>query len=434
MRIRSRPISLLLAVVAGAGAGHTIRADDPESEARLAAVRSILREAPLVDGHNDLPWQIRKRAGNLLDKIDLRKDLRGLEPTLHTDIPRLRAGGVGAQFWSVYIPVEFEGGAAVQTVIEQIDIVHRLAERYPSDFEIALTAADVERVHRAGKIAALIGMEGGHSIGNSLAVLRQLYALGARYMTITHWKENDWADAATSPPVHDGLNAFGEAVIREMNRLGMIVDLSHVSDATMRDAMRVSEAPVIFSHSSARALCKHPRNVPDDILRDLRESRGVVMVTFVTGYVSERVLEWSAAEEAEKARLAELHPGDSAEQAKARIERWRVENPRPKATLVDVADHIDHVRKVAGVDAIGIGSDFDGIRSTPSGLGDVSTFPDLLAELLRRGYSREDLEKIAGGNVLRVLRDVERVAGALRATTEPGEASIEPVLATPPVR
>ncbi len=389
---------------------------------RLEEVWRILREVPLIDGHNDLPWQCRARFRNQLSEVDLRRDLTHLEPRLHTDIPRLRAGGVGAQFWSVYIPAN--GRDPVRAVLEQIDVVHRLTAGYPDVFELALTAADIERIHSSGRIASLIGVEGGHSIDNSLGVLRQLYSLGARYMTLTHSDSLGWADSATDDPISGGLTGFGEAVIKEMNRLGMLVDLSHVSPRTMEDALKVSEAPVIFSHSSALALTGHPRNVPDSILRALRETGGVVMVTFVPDFISEAARVHDADREAEEARLKSLFPGDP-ERVRSELEEWRGAHPTPPATLAHVADHVDHIRAVAGIDAIGIGSDFDGIRSTPVGLEDVSRFPDLLAELLRRGYAPEDVKRIAGRNVLRVLREVEKTAARLQGARQPGEARIE---------
>jgi membrane dipeptidase len=404
------------------------------SEHLVARARRLIAEVPLIDGHNDLPWELRQRAGNRLDRLDLRADLAadpaGGERPLHTDIPRLKAGGVGGQFWSVYVPVDLDGPAAVQAVFEQIDLVHRLAARYPEAFEVAFSAADVERIHRAGKVASLVGMEGGHSIANSLAVLRRTYAAGARYLTITHWKDTDWADAATDAPRHGGLTRFGEEVLREMNRLGMLVDLSHVSAETMQDALAVAEAPVIFSHSSARALCGHPRNVPDEVLARLKDNGGVVMVTFVPVFVSEELRQHEAAEAAKQARLASLFGGEpgGAEQALA---AWKAAHPEPRATIAQVADHIDHIRRVTGIDHLGIGSDFDGMSSTPVGLEDVSKYPALFAELLGRGYSDEDVQKVAGGNVLRVLRRAEEVAARLQAARPASEARIEDLDAHP---
>jgi membrane dipeptidase len=392
--------------------------------ALVERARKLLDEVPLIDGHNDLPWEYRQRVKNHLDKIDLEGDTSKLEPPLHTDIPRLRRGGVGGQFWSVYVPVSIPGADALQATLEQIDDVHRLAERYPDTFEVARTADDVVRIHKGGRIASLIGMEGGHSIHNSLAALRQLYQAGARYMTITHSKNTDWADSATDAPQHGGLTRFGEEVVREMNRLGMLVDLSHVSPETMKKAMAVSAAPVIFSHSSARALDDHPRNVPDDVLRLLPQDGGLVMVTFVPSFVSEEVRRWNSLQDAEEARLKALHPGDP-DRAKRELDGWRQQHPVPRATLEQVADHVEHVRKVAGVDHVGIGSDFDGITSVPVGLEGVDDYPALLAELLRRGWSDEEIRKLAGLNALRVFREAEGVAQRLRKERPASDALIE---------
>ncbi len=396
----------------------------PPDRALVERARKILDQVPLVDGHNDLPWEYRQRVKNQLAKIDLTADTSKLEEPLHTDIPRLRQGGVGAQFWSVYIPVSISGPAAVKTVLEQIDVVHRLTERYPDVFEMAMTADDVVRIHKGGKIASLIGMEGGHSLDNSLATLRQLYNAGARYMTITHSANTDWADAATDDPKHGGLTRFGEEVIREMNRLGMLVDLSHVSPQTMKAAMAVADAPVIFSHSSARALTDHPRDVPDDVLRLLPQDGGVVMVTFVPSFVSEAVRAHGAEEDAVEARLKTLYTGDP-ERVKRELAAWKQANPAPRATLAQVADHIEHVRKVAGVDHVGIGSDYDGITSTPEGLGGVADFPMLLAELMRRGWKDDEIKKLAGLNVLRAFREAEKTAQRLQKERPASDALIE---------
>jgi membrane dipeptidase len=367
---------------------------------RAQALR-ILRSVPLIDGHNDIPDAIRERGG--LDSVDLAVS----QPRLHTDIARLRAGGVGAQFWAAYVPVStiHEGTHPAVYALEQIDLVHRLCDRYPQTFALALTSADVERNFKAGKISCLIGIEGGHAIENSLGALRAFYDLGVRYMTLTHWETLDWADAATDSARHDGLTAFGEAVVREMNRLGMLVDLSHVSDATMMDALRVSRAPVIFSHSSARAIAGHVRNVPDSILRKVAANGGLVMVNFNPPFVSE---ERRLYEQRRDSALAKV---DSA----ARRDSARAWNARaPAATLGQVADHVDHIRRVAGVDHVGLGSDFDGISSVPQGVEDVSKFPDLLAELLRRGWSEQDVRKVAGLNALRVMREAQRVGAQRR--------------------
>ncbi len=388
-----------------------------KGDAQIAEARKILKQVPLIDGHNDVPWMYRKRS-NDLSSVDFRGDTSRLRPAWATDIPRLRAGGVGAQFWSVYVPAKLPGAEAVQATVEQIDVVHQLCALYPDTFELALTAADVERIHRKGKIASLIGMEGGHSINNSPATLRMMYQLGARYMTLTHTKNTDWADAAGDEAEHQGLTTLGEEVVLEMNRLGMLVDLSHVTDDTMRDALRVTKAPVIFSHSSARAVCDHPRNVPDDVLQLTAANGGVVMVCFLPGYVAESERDEFVALSAERERLRALHPEDE-RAVESAIAAWRRARPKfVRATLSDVADHVDHIRKVAGIDHIGIGSDFDGFGGLPpEGLEDVSKYPALLAELLRRGYSKNDIKRIAGLNVLRVMRAAEKVAAEMQRET-----------------
>jgi membrane dipeptidase len=365
----------------------------------LARARALHKQVPLIDGHNDYPWALRGLdPGRDLSKAEISKPV----PSLMTDIPRLRQGGVGGQFWSVYVPSTMQGKEAVRATLEQIDIVHRMTKRWPETFEMAYTAADVERSFKAGRIGSLVGMEGGHSIDSSLATLRMMFALGARYMTLTHSANLPWADASPGPAVLGGLSRFGEEVIREMNRLGMMVDLSHVSPDTMEDALRVTEAPVIFSHSSARAICNVHRNVPDDVLQLVKKNNGVVMVTFVPSFISQAVADYDARPAAERANL-----------------------PAPKATLSQVADHIDHIRKVAGIDHIGLGGDFDGITSVVVGLEDVSTYPALSAELLKRGYSDDDVKKIVGLNVLRVMRQVEKVAAGLQKTRQPSTATIE---------
>jgi len=338
-----------------------------------------------------------------------------------TDIPRLREGGVGGQFWSVYTPVELAGRGAVTATLEEIDTVYRMIARYPDTFELALTADDVERIFKSGKIASIVGMEGGHSIDSSLAALRMFYRLGARYMTLTHSANTPWADSSTDEPKSGGLSPFGEDVVREMNWLGMLVDLSHVSPDSMKDALRVTAAPVIFSHSDARAICDVPRNVPDDVLAMLPQNGGVVMVTFVPSFISQEVADYGARADAERARLQGAHPSDEAA-VTAGMDAWQKANPAPRATIPQVADHIDHIRKVAGIDHIGIGSDFDGITSVVKGLEDVSTYPALTAELLRRGYSDEDVKKILGLNVLRVMRGAERVAARLQRERGPSSA------------
>jgi len=388
-----------------------------------AAVHEILREVPLIDGHNDAPWAIRSRVKNQIADFDF-KDTTGLEKPMHTDLARLRRGGVGGQFWSVWVPPELEGAEAVVAVLEQIDLVHRLVSRYPDDLEIALTADDVVKIHAEGRIASLIGMEGGHSIDASLAVLRQLYAVGARYMTLTHWSNNRWADSATDAPEHGGLSEFGLAVVREMNRLGMLVDLSHVSAKVMHEVLDMTLAPIVFSHSCALAINPHPRNVPDDVLARLSENGGVVMLNFGSYFLDPAVSERNANRKAEQARLEELFLGDPKEVEK-RMDRWYEEHPVPKVPLALAADHLDHMVEVAGIDHVGLGSDFDGIGSLPEGLEDVSGYPVLLAELLNRGWTRDDVAKLAGLNVLRVMREAERVALELQRTGAPIEVLIE---------
>lgn len=405
---------VLMLPLTALSASMTENALPPKPDAQLLArVHKILREVPLIDGHNDVPWQYRKRS-NDFSAIDLMADTSKLNPPMVTDIPRLHAGCVGGQFWSVYIPYSLSGPAAVKAVLEQIDVVHYIVARYPQTFELALTAADVERIHNKGRIASMIGMEGGHAIDNSLAMLRMTYALGARYMTLTHVKNIDWADAAGEKPEHHGLTPFGEEIVREMNRLGMLVDLSHVSDDTMRCALKVSKAPIIFSHSSARALCHHPRNVPDDILKLTAANGGIVMVAFVPGFIAETERRHSVAEQQEEDRLKQEFPNDDKKQADG-ISAWRQSHPEPHtAKLKDVADHIDYIRQLAGIDHVGIGSDFDGFSGGIAGLDDVSCYPALLAELLRRGYSTSDIKKVAGLNLLRVLRSAEAVSTQLK--------------------
>ena len=416
-----------LSVAAILGRPMPVRAQEPatpELLVRLDRARAVLERVPLVDGHNDTPWQYRERAHDHLGGIDLAASTAELDPPMHTDIARLRAGHLGAQFWSVYIPVSMAGPGAAAAVLEQIDVVHRMVERYPDTFEMAYGPDDIRRIFAAGKIASLIGMEGGHSIEGSLAVLRQLYRAGARYLTLTHSANTPWADSSTDAPEHGGLTPFGREVVREMNRLGMLVDLSHVSTDVMHDALDTTEAPVIFSHSSARALTGHPRNVPDDVLERMPENGGVVMVTFVEPFVSETARQWFADRDAVEARLKSLHPGEP-EAVEQGLDRWEGDHPRPRATLSQVADHIDHIRAVAGIDHIGIGSDFDGISQGPLGLDDVSSYPALFAELLRRGYSEDDLEKIAGRNLLRAFDRAEEAAARLRRERPASDARIE---------
>jgi membrane dipeptidase len=371
---------------------------------QLAAARDLLRRVPLVDGHNDLPWAIRAGFGSDPVLAALTRPVRETQ----TDLPRLSEGGVAAQFWSVYVPGTLTGDAAVTAVLEQIDIVHRMIQAYPEHLELALTAADVQRAFAAGKIASLLGAEGGHSIASSLGVLRALYGLGVRYMTLTHNSNVGWADSATDTPDAGGLTDFGRAVVREMQRIGMLVDLSHVAPSTMRDALDVAGAPVIFSHSSARALCDHPRNVPDEVLARLAVNGGVCMVTFVPAFVSPECAAWQAGLLAELDRRGLDRRDMSAWDAVA--PEWEAAHPVPEATLTQVADHIDHVRAVAGIDHIGIGGDYDGSAAMPTGLSDVSGYPALFAELLTRGWTEPDCAALAGGNLLRVLRDAENAA------------------------
>jgi membrane dipeptidase len=397
--------TVLLTTVAAVLTAGPVLAQDAAGEAR--ALR-ILERTPLIDGHNDLPWALRQNHGNDPWAVDLATDLDA-STDLHTDIPRLRAGGVGGQFWSVYVPATLTPTEAARATFEQIDTVKRIVAAHPDVFELAITADDVERIHRRGRIASLIGMEGGYSIDDSLGLLREFFDAGARYITLTHSKTTSWADSATDAPKWGGLSPFGEQVVGEMNRLGMLVDLSHVSEETMLDAMRVSDAPVIFSHSSARAVTNHPRNVPDSVLRLMPEDGGVVMVTFVPGFVSEAVRAWNAGRAAEDARLKSLNPGDPKAVTDG-LTAWQAAHPIPKATIADVVAHIQHVREVAGIDHVGLGGDFDGVDALPVGLEGVDGYPRLLAALMAEGWTEADIRKLAGENVLRVMRAAEAVA------------------------
>lgn len=404
----------------------------PAADPNMKRALEVLREHPIMDGHNDLPWRIREDSLHPLDveAYDLHKHTPGM-----TDIARLKAGHVGAQFWSIYIPGEatddaYKPKGAVASVpgyarvqMEQIDIARRVVAKYP-ELKWTLTADAVRANFKTGTVGSLLGLEGGHAIENSLSLLRLYYDLGARYMTLTHNVTTDWADAALDVPKHHGLTPFGREVVREMNRLGMLVDLSHVSPGTMSSALDVTEAPVIFSHSGARALVDHPRNVPDSILARLPKNGGVVMVPFVVGFVSPAAFADDQAIEAEGAAAKKRHPSDPAA-ARAEVNAWRKAHPRPGATIANVADHIEHVRKIAGVDHVGIGSDFDGITENVAGLEDVSKYPALFAELARRGWSNEDLAKLADGNVLRVLKQAEQVSARLKKTRQPSNATIE---------
>ncbi|OKK16675.1 membrane dipeptidase [Streptomyces sp. CB00455] len=390
---------------------------------RLEEARELLAEHPVVDGHNDLPWALREQVRYDLDQRDIAGDQSAY---LHTDIPRLRAGGVGAQFWSVYVSTELTGDEAVSATLEQVDAVDQLIGRYPADLVRALTADDMEAARADGRIASLMGAEGGHSINNSLATLRALHQLGVRYMTLTHNDTIDWADSATDEPRHGGLTDFGREVVREMNRIGMLVDLSHVAATTMRDALAVTAAPVVFSHSSARAVCDHPRNVPDDVLAMLPANGGVAMATFVPKFVLPAAVEWTLAAD-ENLRAHGLHHLDTSPEAMALHRAFEAKRPRPVATAATVADHLDHMREVAGIDHIGIGGDYDGTAFTPSGLDDVAGYPNLIAELLARGWSRADLAKLTWSNAVRALRDAEAVARELSGSRGPSNAVIGPV-------
>ncbi|MFG2173198.1 dipeptidase [Streptomyces niveus] len=387
----------------------------------LEQARELLEDFPVVDGHNDLPWALREQVRYDLDRRDIADDQSA---HLHTDIPRLRAGGVGAQFWSVYVRSDMAGDTAVSATLEQIDVVGRLIARYPGDLAAARTADEMEDARRTGRIASLMGAEGGHSINNSLATLRALYALGVRYMTLTHNDNLAWADSATDEPGVGGLSPFGHEVVREMNRTGMLVDLSHVAATTMRDALATSAAPVLFSHSSARAVCDHPRNVPDDVLELLAANGGVAMATFVPKFILPEAIAWTKAAD-ENMREHGAHPLDTTESGMKIHREFEAANPRPTATAATVADHLDHMREVAGIDHIGIGGDFDGTAFTPEGLDDVAGYPNLIAELFARRWSPEDLSKLTWLNAVRVLRAGEDVARGLRTVRGPSTATID---------
>lgn len=401
--VSTMSLSLLLAIA--------VIADDakPKPARGVVAVSDEAKRihfgAILVDGHNDLPWEMRVKGDSSFQKIDISRP----QPRLHTDIPRLRAGGVGAQFWSVYVPSETrKKGTAIKQTLEQIDVVHRMIRQYPNDFALALTVADIERAHKDGKIASMIGIEGGHSIDNSLGVLRMMYALGVRYMTLTHSESLDWADSATDAPKAHGLSPFGEQVVLEMNRLGMLVDISHVSAETMRHVLKVAKAPVIASHSSAFALAEHPRNVPDDVLKLVAQNGGVIMVNFYPGFIHPEGAR-ARAKMAEVAReMRKKYPDDAAYRDAMR--QWQKDNPVPPCSVHHVVDHIEHIVKTAGIDHVGLGSDFDGIPTVPQQLEDVSKYPVITQVLLDRGYNKEQIQKILGGNLLRVMRAAENAA------------------------
>ena len=414
----SRTLALLALITMSA---TSISASAQATDKDLARARRILASTPLIDGHNDLAWAIREDSTAPMDvaAYDLRKRTRG-----HTDLDRLKKGMIGGQFWSIYIPGEVRDSGYAKTQLEQFDIALRFIEMYPERLELALTVKDVRDAFKRGRIGSLLGMEGGHAIENSLGALRAYHALGARYMTLTHNVTLDWADAALDSARHGGLTEFGKEVVREMNRLGMLVDLSHVSPATMSDALDATEAPVIFSHSNARAIVDVPRNVPDSILKRLPANGGVVMVTFVPSFISKQFAEHER-DFAESQREARRRLGTSDREALRREgEAWRAAHPAPVALLSEVADHIEHIRKTAGIDHVGIGGDFDGISVTIKGLEDVSTYPALFAELAHRGWSDEDLKKLAGENVLRVLGKAEQVAARLQKARTPSTKTI----------
>jgi membrane dipeptidase len=367
--------------------------------------RALHKDCLVVDGHNDLPWQFREKKDLSFHTLDIARPVKGI----HTDLPRLRAGGVGAQFWAAYVPVSTrKDHSAIRMTLEQIDVIHRMVKAYPHDLEFARTADDIDRIHKAGKVASLIGVEGGHSIDDSLGVLRCYYDLGVRYMTLTHSENTDWADSATDKPKANGLTPFGEEVVLEMNRLGMMVDISHVSADTMRHALRVSRAPVIASHSSAYALAPHPRNVPDDVLILVAKNGGVVMVNFFPGFLSPEGARASRDMFQAARDLQKKYPNEA--EFQTAMDAWRKEHPLPVVTVRTVVDHIDHIVKVAGIDHVGLGSDYDGIPAVPRQLEDVSCYPYITQELLNRGYTKEQILKILGGNILRVLREAEAVA------------------------
>lgn len=399
----------LLGVAFAMLSGAALAQPASPTRGELARVDRILKRTPLIDGHNDLPWEIRDSFGGDLSRVDLTVDTRTLTPPLHTDISRLRQGRLGAQFWSVYVPATLKGRDSTEAVQRQIDLARRIVEQHPETFALADSADDIVRIHRAGRVASMFGIEGGEAINGDLAILREFRASGVLYMTLTHSTTNGWVDSATDAPKYGGLSPFGEEVVREMNRIGMLVDLSHVSQEAMEDALRVTKAPVIFSHSSARALAHHPRNVPDEVLRLLPANGGVVMVNFFPVFLSDAFWDWNARRAGEEARLKALNPA-TPEAVKAGLADWARANPQPATDVGTVADHIEHIRKVAGVDHVGIGSDFDGVSALPQGLGGVDAYPALFVELARRGWSDADLAKLAGGNLLRALRLAEAVA------------------------
>jgi membrane dipeptidase len=420
---RARPLHwgqrfAISALACGWLASPAAAQDSPETRAREA-----LAAAPLIDGHNDLAIRLRERLAGLVSNFNF-KHAAEVDPRWQTDAAALREGGVGGQFWSVYVPSHMSGDAAVRATLEQIDIVKRIVAANTDDLMLATSAIDIERARSEGKIASLIGAEGGHAIGGSLAVLRQFYDVGVRYMTLTHSRTIDIADSATDAPQHDGLSAFGEQVVAEMNRLGMLIDLSHVSHATMRDVLAASDAPVIFSHSSAYSIVPHMRNVPDDVLDLLRANGGVVMVSLIPRATNAGVNEWAAAEAAETARLKALHPGEP-DRVNAELQSWRTSHPVPPATFAEVADHIDHIRRIAGIEHIAIGSDLEGDRLRIVGMDSAAGFQRLFTELARRGYGSGELQLISRGNILRVIRQAETISASLRAQRSPTEQPMQ---------
>ena len=418
----TRLVKFALAAALASTASIAAAQTAPIDRATQARIDRILRRTPLIDGHNDLPYSLREYHGQSVAGLESGTNLR--EKPLHTDMQRMRAGRVGGQFWSVYIDGKVVGDEAIRITLEQIDTARRIIEAYPQHLELAASADEMVRIHRRGKIGSLLGIEGGRQIGGSLAALRRFYDLGVRYMTLTHNQTTEWADAGTEDPKHDGLSPFGVEVVKEMNRLGMLVDLSHVARTTMRDAIAASRAPVIFSHSDVYALNPHPRNVPDDVLRLLAANGGVIMITFVPSFVSPRDWAWARERSAQEARLESLYSFDTKRQEEE-LKKWEQANPAPGVTVSDVADHIEHAVRVAGHDHVGIGGDLDGIDRTVTGLGGVETYPNLFAELIRRGWSDRNLAKLAGGNVLRALRRAEEVAASMK--DEPASmATLEP--------
>ena len=413
-------------LLAGIAAFALIATPAAAQKSPEAIAEATLKRAPVFDGHNDVPWALRDHVGNVINDFDFqdttdtaKPDASPPEIAMHTDLNRLRKGRVGAQFWSVYVPSNSNEPQAIQQTLEQIDVAKRLIARYPADLSLARNSAELEAQMKAGKVAGMLGIEGGHSIGSSLAVLREMHELGVRYMTLTHGKNTSWADSATDTLAHDGLTDFGRQVVREMNRIGMIVDLSHVSEATMKDALETSHAPVMFSHSGVRAINDFARNVPDSVLPAVKANGGIIMVVFLPAFLDADVMANGAARTAEKARLAALHPGDPAA-VETKLKAWEAANPARPVGPGKIADHIDHIRKTIGIDHIGLGGDYDGMPSGPVGMEDVAGYPALFVELARRGYTQAELEKIASGNMLRVLKAAESYG-----TSQKGQSPIE---------